>query len=136
MAGKSTLNRLETFGVGTRKNQKNKKICYSEEQIDEFFVDVFLKSYRRVPAEIILDLDVTDDPLHGHQQGRFFHGYYDCYCYLPLYVFCGDRLLQVSEAFWGLLAARRRCRRKMRAGPIPSAAGPTAINGLSRPTSP
>jgi hypothetical protein len=93
LAGKSTLNRLETFGVGDAENQKNKKICYSEEQIDEFFVDVFLKSYRKVPEKIILDLDATDDPLHGHQQGRFFHGYYDCYCYLPLYVFCGDRLL-------------------------------------------
>jgi hypothetical protein len=93
LAGKSTLNRLETFGVGKAENQRYKKITYSEEQIDQFFVDVFVKNHRRPPQEIILDVDATDDPLHGHQQGRFFHGYYDCYCYLPLYVFCGDQLL-------------------------------------------
>jgi len=93
LAGKSTLNRLETFGVGKPENQKYKKIYYSEDQIDQFFVDVFVKSHRRPPDEIILDVDATDDPVHGHQEGRFFHGYYDCYCYLPLYVFCGDQLL-------------------------------------------
>lgn len=93
LAGKSTLNRLETFGVGRLENRKYKKIHYSEEKIDQFFVDVFVKSHRRVPTEIILDLDATDDPLHGHQEGRFFHGYFDCYCYLPLYIFCGDHLL-------------------------------------------
>jgi len=93
LAGKSTLNRLETFGVGTPENQKYKKIYYSPEKIDQFFVDVFTKTHRKAPAEIVLDLDATDDPLHGHQQGRFFHGYYNCYCYLPLYVFCGDHLL-------------------------------------------
>jgi len=80
LAGKSTLNRLETFGVGTPENQKYKKIYYSPEKIDQFFVDVFTKTHRKAPAEIVLDLDATDDPLHGHQQGRFFHGYYNCYC--------------------------------------------------------
>jgi hypothetical protein len=93
LAGKSTLNRMETFGTGTPENQKYKKIYYSPEKIDQFFVDVFTKTHRKEPAEIVLDLDATDDPLHGHQQGRFFHGYYNCYCYLPLYVFCGDQLL-------------------------------------------
>jgi hypothetical protein len=93
LAGKSTLNRLETFGVGKAENQRYKKITYSEEEIDQFFVDVFVKNHRRVPDEIVLDVDATDDPLHGHQEGRFFHGYYDCYCYLPLYVFCGNQLV-------------------------------------------
>jgi hypothetical protein len=57
------------------------------------FVDLFLESRRKAPKEVVLDLDATDDPLHGHQEGRFFHGYYDCYCYLPLYIFCGRELL-------------------------------------------
>jgi hypothetical protein len=57
------------------------------------FVDVFLDAHTAPPSQIILDLDATDDPLHGHQEGRFFHGYYDNYCYLPLYVFCGRHLL-------------------------------------------
>ena len=61
--------------------------------IETLFVDMFLEAHRRVPTQIILDLDATDDPLHGHQEGRFFHGYYDCYCYLPLYIFCGRHLL-------------------------------------------
>ena len=56
-------------------------------------IDVFLEAHRRPPEQIILDLDATDDPLHGHQEGRFSHGYYDCYCYLPLYIFCGRHLL-------------------------------------------
>jgi hypothetical protein len=93
LAGKSTLNRLETYGAGSLENQGYKKIYYSEQAIDAFFVEAFLDSYRRPPREITLDLDASDDPLHGHQQGRFFHGYYDCYCYLPLYIFCGDHLL-------------------------------------------
>jgi hypothetical protein len=93
LAGKSTLNRLETFGIGKPENQKYKKIGYSEQDIDQFFVDMFVKSHRRPPTEIILDVDATDDPIHGHQEGRFFHGYYDCYCYLPLYIFCEDQLL-------------------------------------------
>ena len=93
LAGKSTLNRLETYGVGSHENQKYKKIKYCEESIDQFFVDSFIKTSRKEPKEIILDLDATDDPLHGDQQGKYFHGYYDCYCYLPLYIFCGDQLL-------------------------------------------
>jgi Transposase DDE domain group 1 len=61
------------------------------------FVDLFLEAHQQPPKQIILDLDATDDPLHGHQEGRFFHGYYDCYCYLPLYIFCGWRLLAAKQ---------------------------------------
>ena len=61
--------------------------------IEALFVALFLEAHKTPPKRIILDLDATDDPLHGHQEGRFFHGYYDCYCYLPLYVFCGRHLL-------------------------------------------
>ena len=64
--------------------------------IKRLFVDLFLEAHERVPNEIILDLDATDDPVHGEQEGRFFHGYYDCYCYLPLYVFCGRHLLDAK----------------------------------------
>jgi hypothetical protein len=69
------------------------KIGHDGAAIERLFVDLFLEAHGSAPAEIVLDLDATDDPLHGHQEGRFFHGYYDCYCYLPLYVFCGDHLL-------------------------------------------
>jgi Transposase DDE domain group 1 len=69
------------------------KIGHDPVVIEGLFVDLFLEAYKTPPKEIILDLDATDDPLHGHQEGRFFHGYYDCYCYLPLYVFCGRHLL-------------------------------------------
>jgi hypothetical protein len=62
-------------------------------KIEKLFVDLFLEAHQRAPKQIILDLDATDDPLHGHQEGRFFHGYYDCYCYLPLYIFSGRHLL-------------------------------------------
>ena len=93
LAGKSTLNRLETFRVGTRENQHYKKISCDEKEVERFFVDSFLETQKEAPAEIILDIDATDDPLHGHQQGRFFHGYYDCYCYLPLTIFSSDHLL-------------------------------------------
>src|SRR5271166_726057 len=89
-AGKSTLNRLELSGeIATRYH----KISHDPAAIEALFVDLFLETHARAPKEIVLDLDATDDPLHGHQEGRFFHGYYDCYCYLPLYVFCGRHLL-------------------------------------------
>ena len=93
LAGKSTLNRLETFGAGTLENQKYKKVDYIGQAVDELLVDAFLDNYRKAPESIVLDIDPTDDELHGHQEGRFFHGYYDCYCYLPLYIYCGDHLL-------------------------------------------
>ena len=90
LAGKSTLNRLEW---GTVKQDRYRKISLDTEAVDRFFVDVFLAAYQKAPAEIVLDLDATDDPLHGEQEGRFFHGYYGGYCYLPLYIFCGSHLL-------------------------------------------
>jgi hypothetical protein len=93
LAGKSTLNRLELTPVGAHKNSRYKKITVDRHAVDDFFTDVFLDAHSHAPSEIILDLDATDDPLHGHQAGRFFHGYYKHYCYLPLYIFCGEHLL-------------------------------------------
>src|SRR5437763_6424274 len=90
LAGKSTLNRLE-LSDGTP--NRYKKITFWKDGIDELLVQVFLESYPTAPEEITLDVDATDFPLHGEQEGRFFHGYYDSYCYLPLYIFCGDQLL-------------------------------------------
>jgi hypothetical protein len=91
LAGKSTLNRLEHAPL--RPDDRYHKIGHDPSAIEGLFVELFLEAYQTPPKEIILDLDATDDPLHGHQEGRFFHGYYDCYCYLPLYVFCGRHLL-------------------------------------------
>jgi hypothetical protein len=90
LAGKSTLNRLE---LGRSEPTRYHKISHDPAAIERLFVDIFLEAHRRAPEQITLDLDATDDPLHGHQEGRFFHGYYNCYCYLPLYVFCGRHLL-------------------------------------------
>jgi hypothetical protein len=93
LAGKSTLNRLETSS-GYRINfGRYKKIVADGVMIADYFVKVFLKTYGRRPQRLVLDVDATDDPLHGKQEGRFFHGYYDCYCYLPLYIFCDEHLL-------------------------------------------
>ena len=94
MAGKSTLNRLElTPAQPTKTEKRYKKIIMKQEQIDRLFVDVFIQAHAEAPEEIILDVDATDTPLHGNQEGRFFHGYYMNYCYLPLYIFCGEFLL-------------------------------------------
>ena len=90
VAGKSTLNRLE---LGGEEITPYHKIGHDPAAIEGVFVDLFVDAHARAPKQIILDLDATDDPLHGHQEGRFFHGYYDCYCYLPLYIFCGRHLL-------------------------------------------
>jgi Transposase DDE domain group 1 len=90
VAGKSTLNRLE---LSQLEPTRYHKISHNPVAIKHLLVDVFLESRARAPRQIVLDLDATDDPLHGEQEGRFFHGYYDCYCYLPLYVFCGRHLL-------------------------------------------
>ena len=93
LAGKSTLNRLE-WGLAERAAEdRYHRVAVDSEAVDRFFVDLFLDSFDEAPEEIILDFDATDDPLHGNQEGRFFHGYYDSYCYLPLYVFCGKHLL-------------------------------------------
>ena len=90
LAGKSTLNRLE---LSRPEPTRYHKIAHDPAAIERLFVDLFMEAHKRAPQQIILDLDATDDPLHGHQEGRFFHGYYDCYCYLPLYIFCGRHLL-------------------------------------------
>ena len=92
LAGKSTLNRLE-HAPGAGKRARYHKIVHDGAAIERLFVDLFLDAHCKAPREIVLDLDATDDPLHGDQEGRFFHGYYRCYCYLPLYVFCGRDLL-------------------------------------------
>jgi len=93
LAGKSTLNRLELTPVRANKRSRYKKVTVDRHAIDDFFTNVFLQSYDRPPSTIVLDLDATDDIVHGHQLGRFFHGYYKNYCFLPLYIFCGDHLL-------------------------------------------
>ena len=90
LAGKSTLNRLE---LGTGEKDRYKKITFWKQGVDQLLVSVFIESHRKAPEEIVLDIDSTDLPLHGEQEGRFFHGYYDSYCYLPLYIFCEDHLL-------------------------------------------
>jgi Transposase DDE domain group 1 len=93
LAGKSTLNRLELTPATASAKARYKKIVADHAAVDRLFVDVFLAAHAQAPAQIILDLDATDDPLHGNQEGRFFHGYYGHYCYLPLYIFCGEFLL-------------------------------------------
>ncbi|MEL6964587.1 MAG: transposase, partial [Pseudomonadota bacterium] len=91
LAGKSTLNRLEHAPVGSP--GRYHKISHDPAKLETLFVDLFLKAHSKPPKRIILDLDATDDPLHGNQEGRFYHGYYGCYCYLPLYIFCGRHLI-------------------------------------------
>ncbi len=93
LAGKSTLNRLE---LSRPEPTKYHKISHDPAAIERLFVDLFLEARAKAPKQIILDLDATDDPIHGHQEGRFFHGYYDGYCYLPLYIFCGRHLLAAT----------------------------------------
>jgi len=90
LAGKSTLNRLE---LSRSEPTRYHKVSHNPAAIETLLVDLFLEAHRRAPEQIIIDLDATDDPLHGQQEGKFFHGYYDCYCYLPLYIFCGRHLL-------------------------------------------
>jgi len=91
LAGKSTLNRLEH---APRTDQdRYRKISVDDGAMKELFVSLFIQAHRTAPRRLILDLDATDDPIHGDQEGRFFHGYYKCYCYLPLYIFCGRELL-------------------------------------------
>jgi len=106
VAGKSTLNRLELSKLEATRYHK---ISHNPVATKKLLVDLFLESRTRPPREIVLDLDATDDPLHGEQEGRFFHGYYDCYCYLPLYIFCGRHLL---------LAKLRRADRDAAAGVV------------------
>ncbi len=93
LASSSTLNRLELTPAVADRRSRYKKIVHHPEKLEALFVDVFLDSFKRAPKEIILDFDATDDPVHGDQEGKFYHGYYGCYCYLPLYVTCGEHLL-------------------------------------------
>jgi hypothetical protein len=94
LAGKSTLNRLElTRPQAEARDHRYQKILFDPESADQLLVQLFVESQTTVPESLVLDLDATDDPLHGKQEGRFFHGYYGHYCYWPLYVFCGDHLL-------------------------------------------
>ncbi|HEV7873163.1 MAG TPA: IS1380 family transposase, partial [Enterovirga sp.] len=90
LAGKSTLNRLELSGPEPTRYHR---VSCDGAAVERLFVSLFLEAQRTAPKQIVLDLDATDDPIHGHQEGRFFHGYYDGYCYLPLYIFCGRHLL-------------------------------------------
>jgi hypothetical protein len=118
LAGKSTLNRLE---LGHGQQDRYKKITFWKEGIDELLVSAFIESHEKPPEQILLDIDTTDLPLHGHQEGRFFHGYYDSYCYLPLYVFCEEHVLCArlrqsnSDASAGSLTEIRRIIGQIRA---------------------
>ena len=93
LAGKSTLNRLELTPVRADAKSRYKKITLDRQAVQRLFTDVFIQSYKRQPKRIVLDLDATDDAIHGQQSGRFFHGYYKSFCYLPLYIFCDEHLL-------------------------------------------
>jgi hypothetical protein len=118
LAGKSTLNRME---LGSGQKDRYKKITYWKDSIDELLVKLFIESHCEAPEQIILDVDTTDLPLHGKQEGRFFHGYYDSYCYLPLYIFCGEQVLCARlreanhDAAFGSLAEIQRIVTQMRA---------------------
>ena len=90
LAGRCTLNRLELTGAEVDEQERYKKIAMDPNRIDGWMVDAFVESHESAPEEIVLDLDATDDPIHGQQEGRFFHGYYRHYCYLPLYIFSGS----------------------------------------------
>ena len=92
-AGKSTLNRLEGTPADAGSQSRYKKIVLDTSAVERLLTDLYIQSQPRQPKRIVLDLDATDDPLHGHQEERFFHGYYGHYCYLPLYIFAGDQLL-------------------------------------------
>ena len=92
-AGKSTLNRLELTPADADEQARYKKIVMDEKAVDELLVNLYIQSQARAPEQIVLDLDATDDPVHGNQEGRFFHGYYGAYCYLPLYIFIGEQVV-------------------------------------------
>jgi hypothetical protein len=92
-AGKSTLNRLELTPEDANARARYKKIVYRQQALDELLTDLFLEAHAEPPSRIVLDVDATDDPVHGNQEGRFFHGYYREYCYLPLYIVCGEFVL-------------------------------------------
>src|SRR6185295_15276605 len=108
VAGKSTLNRLE---LSRETATRYHKIAHDPAAIEGLFVTVFLEAHQTPPEEIILDIDATDDPLHGHQEGRFFHGYYDCTCSAAASCWppsCGWRISMLPPARWRRLPASRR----------------------------
>ena len=116
LAGKSTLNRLEHCpeDVSSRENSRYHRIDYDAKAIETLLVELFLESYHQPPRQIIIDLDVTDDLVHGHQEETFFNPYYKGYCYAPLYIFCGKHLLaaklrasNLDTAPWGLEELQR-----------------------------
>jgi hypothetical protein len=121
LAGKSTLNRLELTPPDATAASRYQKIVARPEAIERLFVDLFLQAHPQPPRQITLDLDATDDPLHGHQEGRFFHGYYKEFCYLPLYIFCGEHLLTAklrtadNDASYGTVAELERVIPQIRA---------------------
>ncbi len=90
LASKSTLNRLE---LGDGRPSRYKKITFWRDALDDLLVDLFLEAHKSTPNEIVLDIDTTDFAIHGEQEGRFYHGFYDHYCYLPLYLFAGEHVL-------------------------------------------
>jgi len=120
LASKSTLCRLERTPATGAERDRYKKIRYDAEAIDQLLLDVFMDAHPESPEQVVLDLDATDTPLHGRQEGRFFHGYYDEYCYLPFYIFCGDQLLAVrlreanQDASAGSLAEVQRIVARLR----------------------
>lgn len=93
LASASTLNQIELGEPEAASWGRYNRMVADPEAFDGLLEDLFVESRARAPREIWLDIDATNDPLHGHQEGRFFHGYYECYCYLPLYIFCGEHLL-------------------------------------------
>ena len=118
LAGKSTLSRLE---LGDGREDRYKKIIFWKQSIDELLVEVLIESQERAPEEIVLEVDTTDLPLHGQPEGRFFHGYYDSYCYLPLFIICGEEVLCARlrqsnrDAYAGSLVEIERIVRQIRA---------------------
>jgi hypothetical protein len=122
IAGKSTLNRMELTPEGANEKSRYKKIVVEPEKLDELMVEVCLEFQEQAPAEVVLDVDATDDPLYGEQEGRFFHGYYGGYCYLPLYIFWGEyllcaRLREASEdPAGGVIEELERIVKKLRQG--------------------
>ena len=119
LAGKSTLNRME---LGAGPGDRYKRITFWKESVDELLTQLFIESHDEPPAEVTLDIDTTDLPLHGKQEGRFFHGYYDEYCYLPLYIFCGEHVLCARlresdhDAAYGSLAEIQRIVKQVAGG--------------------
>ena len=106
LASSSTLNRLELGVPEQAAAHRYKRIVSQPEALDDLLVGLFMESHAKAPREIWLDLDATDDPLHGDQEGRFFHGYYRCYCYLPLYIFCGGHLLRTRRRVRSMSCSR------------------------------